>query len=68
MSYNKKAYKALSDLSNAMYELLDAWDNDEDFSFVMNKCSESYPFYISFDKVCFQVEKWTNSIRSTINV
>lgn len=68
MSYNKKAYKALSDLSNAMYELLDAWNNDKDFSFFMDKCSESYPFYDSFDEVCFKVENWTHNIRSTIDV
>lgn len=67
MSYNKKTYKALSDLSNAMYELLWAWDNDEDFSFVMDKCSESYPFHDSFDELCIKVEDWVDNIKSTIN-
>ena len=68
MSCNKKAYKALSDLSKAAYELLDAWNKDEDFPFIMRKCSESYPFHISFDEMCCQIETWTNSIRSTIDV
>ena len=53
MSYNKKAYKALADLSKAVYELLDAWENDKDFSSVMDDCSDTYPFYDSLDEVYF---------------
>ena len=65
---NKKAYKALEDLSKAIYELMDAWDNDEDFSSVMDECNEVYPFYDSIDEVYFKVENWTNTIRCRINV
>ena len=68
MSYNKKAYKALTDLSNAMYQLLDAWNNDEDFASVMNECSDTYPFHDSFDEVCFKAVDWTNTIKNRIQV
>jgi hypothetical protein len=66
--YNKKAYKALADLSKAIYELLDAWENDEDFASVMDECNDTYPFYESLDEVYFQVENWTNTIRKRISV
>lgn len=66
--YNKKTYKALTDLSKAVYELLDAWENDEDFASVMNECNDTYPFYKSFDEVCFKIGNWTNTIKNRIQV
>ena len=68
MSYNKEAYKALADLSKAVYELLDAWENDKDFASVMDDCSDTYPFHDSLDEVYFQVENWNNTIRNRIQV
>lgn len=65
---NKKAYKALADLSKAVSEILEAWDNDEDFSFIMNECNNAYPFEDSFEEVYFKIVNWTNVIRTKINV
>lgn len=66
--YNKKVYKALADLPRAVYEILDAWNNDKDFSSVMDKCNDTYPFHDSFGEVCFKVESWINAIMSRIQV
>lgn len=66
--YNKKAYKALADLSKAIYELLDAWKNDKDFSSVIDECDDAYPFHDSFDEVYFKVVNWTDTIRNRIQV
>lgn len=65
---NKKAYKALVDMTKAMYEVLDAYESDNDFSSIMDECGDLYPFHDSLDNIYLETAEWVDAIKKRIDV
>lgn len=65
---NKRVYKALSDLATSLYEIIDSYNNDDEFSPILRACDKDYPFDNSLDEVYYKVLYWTEVIKKRMDV
>lgn len=65
---NKRVYQALSDLATSLYEIIDSYNNDDEFSLILRECDRDYPFDSSLDEVYYKVLYWAEVIKKRMDV